>query len=293
MKIEFNKLEALGNDYIYVDCFNQKLRKVDFKKLAQGICDRHFGVGADGLILILPGKKAKFKMGFYNPDGSEAEMCGNGVRCFARYLYQHGLSRKRNEIIETKKRLIGTEILKTDPENFQIKVDMGEPVLDRKKIPVRGDLKFCIQEKLKIGKRPFEITSLSMGNPHTVVLTRNFPRDWQKIGTLIENHPMFPEKTNVEFAKVLSPGKIELRVWERAAGETLASGTGACAALVTAFLKGKTKRKAQVFFPCGELKVEWDELTNHLFVTGPTYHVFSGIYDFQGKKTDRRAQKLD
>jgi len=207
-------------------------------------------------------------------------MCGNGVRCFAHYLYQHGLSRKKKEIIQTKNRLIRTEILKTAPENLQIKVDMGQPVLDRKKIPARGDSKFCIQEKLKIGKRVFEITSLSMGNPHTVVLTRDFPEDWQKTGALIENHLIFPEKTNVEFARVLGPRKIELRVWERAAGETLASGTGACAALVTAFLKGKTKREAEVIFPHGKLKVEWDETTNHLFVTGPTYEVFSGVYCF-------------
>lgn len=280
MKIEFSKLQALGNDYIYIDCFKHNLKKINLKKLSQAICDRHFGVGGDGLILILPGTKAKFKMGFFNPDGSKAEMCGNGVRCFARFLYQHKLSRRKKEWIETKNRLIQTEILNSDPENFLIRVDMGEPVLDRKKIPVRGDLKLCIQEKLKIEGRVFEITSLSMGNPHTVVLVRNFPKDWQRIGSLIENHHMFPEKTNVEFAKVLGPGKIEVRVWERAAGETLASGTGACASLVTAFFKGKTKRKAQVIFPHGKLKTEWDEFTNHLFVTGPTYEVFSGVFYF-------------
>ncbi len=278
MKIEFSKLQALGNDYIYIDCFKHNLKGANLKKLSQSICDRHFGVGGDGLILILPGTKAKFKMGFFNPDGTEAEMCGNGVRCFARYLYQHRLSRRKREWIETKNRLIQTEILSTDPKNFQIRVNMGEPVLDRKKIPVKGDLKFCIQEKLKIEGRVFEITSLSMGNPHTVVLVKNFPKDWQRIGALIENHSMFPEKTNVEFAKILDPQKIELRVWERAAGETLASGTGACASLVTAFFKGKSNRKAQVIFPHGKLKVEWDEFTNHLFVTGPTYEVFSGIY---------------
>ena len=278
MKIEFSKLQALGNDYIYIDCFKHNLKKINLKKLSRRICDRHFGVGGDGLILILPGTKAKFKMGFFNPDGSKAEMCGNGVRCFARFLYQHKLSRRKKEWIETKNRLIQTEILNSDPKNFQIRVDMGEPVLDRKKIPVKGDLKFCIQEKLKIEGRVFEITSLSMGNPHTVVLVRNFPKGWQRIGSLIENHPMFPQKTNVEFAKVLDPGKIELRVWERAAGETLASGTGACASLVTAFFKGKTNRKAQVIFPHGKLKTEWDDFTNHLFVTGPTYEVFTGIY---------------
>lgn len=280
MKIEFSKLQALGNDYIYIDCFKHNLKGANLKKLSQSICDRHFGVGGDGLILILPGTEAKFKMGFYNPDGSEAEMCGNGVRCFARYLYQHRLSRRKREWIETKNRLIQTEILSTDPKNFQIRVDMGEPVLDRKKIPVKGNLKFCIQEKLKIEGRVFEITSLSMGNPHTVVLVKNFPKDWQRIGALIENHPMFPEKTNVEFAKIFDLQKIELRVWERAAGETLASGTGACASLVTAFFKGKSNRKAQVIFPHGKLKVEWDEFTNHLFVTGSTYEVFSGIYYF-------------
>jgi len=280
MEIEFSKLQALGNDYIYVDCLKQDLRRLNLKRLAKAMCDRHFGVGGDGLILILPGKKAKFKMGFYNPDGSEAEMCGNGVRCFARYLYEHGLSRKKKETIETKNRLIQTEILTTDPNDFQIKVDMGEPVLDRKKIPVKGDQKFCIQEKIKIGKRVFEITSISMGNPHTVVLTKSFPKNWQRIGALIENHPMFPEKTNVEFARILSSRRMEMRIWERAAGETLASGTGACSALVTAFLKGKAKREAEVLFPHGKLKVEWDETSNHLFVTGPTYHVFSGVYEF-------------
>jgi diaminopimelate epimerase len=284
MKIKFSKLQALGNDYIYVDCFAQNLRRVNLKRLSRRICDRHFGVGGDGLILVLPGRKAKFKMGFYNPDGSEAEMCGNGVRCFARFLYQHGLSRKKRESIETKNRLIQTEILNSKPENFQIKVDMGEPLLDRRKIPVKGDLKFCIQEKIKIGGKTLEITSLSMGNPHTVVLVKNFPRNWQKIGALIENHPMFPEKTNVEFCKVLNKRQIELRVWERAAGETLASGTGACSALVTAFFKGKTDRKVEVIFPHGKLKAEWDELTNHLFVTGPTYDVFSGVYCFKGKR---------
>jgi len=280
MKIEFSKLQALGNDYIYINCFKQNLKRVNLKRLSQNICDRHFGVGGDGLILILPGTKAKFKMVFYNPDGTEAEMCGNGVRCFARYLYQHGLSRKKKEWIETKKRLIQTEILDPYPNNFQIKVDMGEPILDTKKIPVKGSLKFCIQEKLKIGGRIFEITSLSMGNPHTVVLVKSFPRDWQKVGSLIENHPIFPEKTNVEFAKIINPRQIELRVWERSAGETLASGTGACASLVTAFFKGKTNRRVKVIFRCGKLTVEWNELTNHLFVTGPTYDVFSGIYHF-------------
>ena len=280
MKIEFSKLQALGNDYIYIDCFKQNLKGINLRKLSRSICDRHFGLGGDGLILILPGTKARFKMGFYNPDGSKAEMCGNGVRCFARYLYQHKLSRRKKEQIETKNRIIQTEILSSDPRNFQIRVDMGEPVLDRKKIPVKGGLKFCIQEKLKIEGRVFEITSLSMGNPHTVVLVRNFPKDWQRIGSLIENHPMFPDKTNVEFAKVINPRKIELRVWERAAGETLASGTGACAALVTSFFKGKTKRKAQVIFPHGKLKTEWDDFTNHLFVTGPTCEVFSGVYNF-------------
>jgi diaminopimelate epimerase len=280
MKIEFTKLQALGNDYIYIDCLKRNLSRINFKKLAPSICDRHFGVGGDGLILILPGRKTKFKMGFYNPDGSEAEMCGNGVRCFARYLYQHRLSRRKKLWIETEKRLIQTEILNSDPNNFLIKVDMGEPLLDRKEIPAKGNLKFCIQEKLKIDGKVLEITSLSVGNPHTVVLVKNFPKDWQRIGALIEKHHMFPEKTNVEFARVLNPRKIELRVWERAAGETLASGTGACAALATAFFKGKTSRNAEVIFPHGKLKVEWDEFTNHLFVTGPTYEVFSGIYYF-------------
>jgi diaminopimelate epimerase len=280
MKIKFAKLQALGNDYIFVDLFRQKLSRVNWGRLSQKICRRNFGVGSDGLILIVPGQKAKFKMRVFNPDGSEAEMCGNAVRCVARYIYESGLSRNREQRVETKGRIIETQILNDDQNNFLVKADMGKPVLERKKIPAKGAEKFFIQERLKIGKRNYEITCVNMGNPHAILIVRKFPKDWQRIGSLIENHFVFPERINVEFVEILNRKKIRLLVWERGAGSTLASATGACAALVASVLKGKTDREVEVLFPSGKLKVFWDEKNHNILVIGPAVRVFSGIYDF-------------
>lgn len=280
MKIKFAKLQALGNDYIFVDLFRQKLSRVNWGRLSQKICRRNFGVGSDGLILIVPGQKAKFKMRVFNPDGSEAEMCGNAVRCVARYIYESGLSRNREQRVETKGRIIETQILNDDQNNFLVKADMGKPVLERKKIPAKGAEKFFIQERLKIGKRNYEVTCVNMGNPHAILIVRKFPKDWQKVGFLIENHFVFPERINVEFVEILNRKKIRLLVWERGAGQTLASATGACAALVASVLKGKVDREVEVLFPSGKLKVFWDEKNHNILVIGPAVRVFSGIYDF-------------
>jgi len=279
MKIKFTKMQALGNDYIYVDCFKQKLVGVNLSDLAKRICDRHFGVGSDGLILVAPGKISKFKMIFYNPDGTEAEMCGNGIRCFARFLYDHDLSKSRIQNIETKAGVIRTEII--SPQNdFLIQTDIGKPILDRKKIPVKGDGRFCINEKLSLNGRYLTITSLSLGNPHTVIFVKEFSPEWRKIGSMVENHPIFPRRTNVEFAKILSPTKIRLKIWERGVGETLASGTGASAATVAGVLNKRLKRKVTALFDKGELIIEWNQQAGHLYITGPTVSVFSGVYDF-------------
>jgi len=280
MKIKFSKLQALGNDYIFVDLFRQKLRGVNWGKLAQKICHRNFGVGSDGLILIVPGGKEKFRMRVFNPDGSEAEMCGNAVRCVARHLYEFSLSRNRKQKIETINRIIETEILERKKGRFKIRVDMGKPVLERNKIPAKGSGKFFIQEKLTIQKKDYEITCVNMGNPHAIVIVRRFPKDWQRLGSLIENHQIFPERTNVEFAEVLNRKKIRLLVWERGAGATLASATGASAALVASVLKGKVDRKVEVGFECGKLEAEWDEKSGHIFIVGPAEMVFQGEYDF-------------
>jgi diaminopimelate epimerase len=280
MKIKFSKLQALGNDYLYVDCLGKKLPKSILPRLSRKICDRHFGVGADGLILAAPGKKHKFRMIFHNPDGSEAEMCGNGIRCFARFVYEQGLSGSKSQDIETLAGVIHTQIIKTG-RDFMIRADIGKPILEREKIPVKGKGKFCIDESLNLSGRKVKITSVSLGNPHTLIFVKKFDPGWQKIGRMVEHHPIFPRLTNVEFVQVLSPSRIRLKIWERAAGETLASGTGASSATVAGVLTGRLKRKVTALFDKGKLSIEWRESDGHLYMTGPATHVFSGTYEYQ------------
>lgn len=280
MKIRFSKMQALGNDYLYVECFKQRLSGVNLPDLARKMCDRHFGVGADGLILIAPGRTHRFKMIFYNPDGSEAEMCGNGIRCFARFLYDRGLSRANKQDIETGAGPIRTEIIRAAPDDFMVRADIGKPILQRKKIPVKGKGKLCIDQRLKLNGRSVRVTSISLGNPHTVIFVKEFSPRWREIGKMVENHPAFPRRTNVEFAKILSPGRIRLKIWERAAGETLASGTGASAATVAGVLAGKLNRRVKASFDRGELLIEWNESNDRLYMTGPASRVFSGVYDY-------------
>lgn len=280
MKIRFSKLQALGNDYLYVNCFQQRLPRPILAGLARKICDRHFGVGADGLILVARGKKHTFRMVFHNPDGSEAEMCGNGIRCFARFVYEQGLSRKKSQEIETKAGIIRTEVMETG-RHFMIRADIGKPILDRKKVPVRGRGESCIDETLNVAGRKIKITSISLGNPHTLIFVDDFGPRWQEMGSMVENHPIFPRRTNVEFVKVLSPNRIRLKIWERAAGETLASGTGASAATVAGVLTGRLKRKVIALFDNGQLKIEWRESNDRLYMTGPATHVFSGTYGYK------------
>ena len=279
MKIKFTKMQALGNDYIYVDCFKQNLSGINVSDLAKKICDRHFGVGSDGLILVAPGKAHRFRMIFYNPDGSEAEMCGNGIRCFARYLYDHGLSKRKTQEIETKAGVIKTQIVKTGSD-FVIKADIGRPILERKKIPMKGKGDLCINQELKLNGKKVRINSISLGNPHTVIFVKEFGKDWRRIGSLVENHPIFPRRTNVEFAKILNRRNIRLKIWERGVGETLASGTGACAATVTGVLNNKLDPKVRAQFDHGELYVEWNEENDHLYMIGPAVEIFSGMFEY-------------
>jgi len=279
MKIKFTKMQALGNDYIYVDCFRQNLSRVNLSDLAKKICDRHFGVGSDGLILVAPGRTHRFRMIFYNPDGSEAEMCGNGIRCFARYLYDHGLSKRKTQEIETQAGLIKTQIIKTG-RDFIVKADIGRPILERKKIPMKGKGDLCINQELKLNGKKVRINSISLGNPHTVIFVKEFGKDWRRIGSLVENHPIFPRRTNVEFVKILNRKNIRLKIWERGAGETLASGTGACAATVTGVLNNKLDPKVKAQFDHGELYVEWNEENDHLYMIGPAVEIFSGTFDY-------------
>jgi len=282
MKISFVKMHGLGNDFILIDCLNKSFGDSSFLSyLSKKLCDRNFGIGADGLILILPSSKADLRMRIFNFDGSEAQMCGNGIRCFAKYAYENKIISKNKFAIETLAGIITPELIFQDLENkkvSKIKVNMGTPKLRRREIPMNGeDTPTVINETLKINpEQTFKITCVSMGNPHCITFVndvQSVPVD--KIGPKIENHPLFPEKTNVEFIQILNRKEINFRVWERGVGETLACGTGACAALVAAVLNKKTDRKATIHLPGGDLDTQWIE-NGSVYMTGPAELVFKG-----------------
>lgn len=279
MKIEFVKMQGLGNDFILVDSINKSLGNSLFLScLAKKICDRNFGIGADGLILILPSSKVDLQMRIFNSDGTEAQMCGNGIRCFAKHAYENKLISKIKFTVETLAGIITPELIFKDKEISGIKVDMGIPKLKRREIPMTGeDSLTVVNETLKINpKKTFKITCVSMGNPHCII----FIDDMQsiainEIGPKIENHPIFPEKTNVEFIQILNRKEVNFRVWERGVGETLACGTGACAALVASVLNKKTERQAIIHLKGGDLDIEWIE-NGPVFMTGPAELAFKG-----------------
>lgn len=219
-------------------------------------------------------------MRIYNSDGTEAQMCGNGIACFTRYLYEKGLSKKTKQKIKTKAGLIEVEIIESK-KPFRVKVNLGKPILPRNRIPLSGTKEFCINEDLKVKNGVFKFTAISTGNPHAVIFVREFDKHWQTWGKLIENHPLFPEKTNVEFVKILNARRISLRVWERGAGATLACGTGACAAVVAGILNGKLSRKVRADFAYGQLEIEWHKPSDCLFMTGCAQRICEGFYDYK------------
>ena len=282
MKIDFIKMHGLGNDFILIDCINKSFGDSSFLSyLAKKLCDRNFGIGADGLILILPSSKADLRMRIFNYDGSEAQMCGNGIRCFAKYAYENKLVLKNKFTVETLAGIITPELIFQDLKNkkvLRIKVDMGIPKLRRREIPMIGeDTPTVVGERLKINsEQTFKITCVSMGNPHCITFVddvQSIPVD--KIGPKIENYSLFPEKTNAEFIQVLNRKEINFRVWERGVGETLACGTGACAALVASVLNKKTDREATIHLPGGDLDIHWAN-DEHIYMTGPAELVFKG-----------------
>jgi diaminopimelate epimerase len=279
MKIDFVKMHGLGNDFILIDCLSKSLGNSSFLScLAKKLCNRNFGIGADGLILILPSSNTDLKMRIFNSDGTEAQMCGNGIRCFAKYAYEHKIISKIKFTIETLAGIITPELIFKGKEISGIKVDMGIPKLERKNIPMEGDnAPTVVDETLKINsKYIFQITCVSMGNPHCITFVNDVQSiPVEEIGPKIENHPLFPEKTNVEFIQVLNKQEINFRVWERGAGETLACGTGACAALVAAVLNKKTDREAIIHLPGGDLNIQWAD-NGHVYMTGPAELVFKG-----------------
>lgn len=276
--MKFTKMQGIGNDYIYVNCFEEQID--DIPALAVSMSDRHFGVGSDGLVLIMPSKTADFRMRMFNADGSEAEMCGNAIRCVGKYVYDNGLTDKTELSVET---LAGIKYLKLFVENGSVQqatVNMGKPVLTPQLIPVDSTGDDFINKAITVGGQEYAITCVSMGNPHAVTYMDDVAGlEIEKIGPLFEHHPIFPRRTNTEFVKVIDRKTLQMRVWERGAGETLACGTGACATLVASVLNGLCERKATVRLLGGNLEIEWNEADGCVYMTGGATTVFEGIWN--------------
>jgi len=277
--MKFTKMQGAGNDYVYVDCFAQSVPP-DVAKTAQAISDRHFGVGGDGLILICPVDGADAEMRMYNADGSYSEMCGNGIRCVAKYVYDHGIARRDVLRITSGGRLYELQLTIADGKVDRVRVDMGEPILTAAEIPTTLPGNPPLKAPLTAGGHTLEVTSVSMGNPHCVVYVDELSDELVRgTGPLIENDAHFPRRVNVEFVQVLNRESVRQRTWERGSGETLACGTGACAVCVAGVLTGRTERRVTVKLLGGDLQLEWDEATNHVFMTGPAIEVFSGEWN--------------
>lgn len=278
--INFTKMHGLGNDYLFINCINNRFNTEKVAQNARYMCNRHFGIGADGIILINKSNVADFKMNIYNSDGSEAEMCGNGIRCFAKYVYDNKLTTKTEIKIETLCGIKEAYIIKNSNIE-EITVNMGNPILDAKKIPVnleKDDYNLKIPKiTLDIENKTIDVYSISMGNPHTIMFVNEIEKiDVKKIGKFIENDRHFPEKTNVEFIKIIDRSTIKMRVWERGTGETMACGTGACAVAVLSNLLGFTRKKCKVLLMGGELNILFDEVTKNVYMTGIATKVFDG-----------------
>ncbi|MCI1960054.1 MAG: diaminopimelate epimerase [Clostridia bacterium] len=274
--MKFTKMQGCGNDYVYINCFEEKVENPN--KLAVEMSERHFGVGSDGLILICPTDEADFRMRMFNSDGSESEMCGNGIRCVGKYVYDKGLTNKTNVSIIT---LAGIKYLNLnigkDGKVDTATVDMGEPILKAEDIPVKSDKYPVIDEEIQILDKTFKFTCVSMGNPHAVTYVDNVSDfDVEKYGKVAEVDTHFPSKVNAEFVEKVSDDFLKMRVWERGAGETLACGTGTCATVVASVLKGLCKRTTTVQLLGGNLTIEWRKSNNHVYMTGPARYSFEG-----------------
>ena len=275
-------MQGLGNDYVYVNCFREKI--ADPSRLAVKISDRHFGVGSDGLILINPSDKADFEMEMYNADGSRGEMCGNGIRCVAKYVYDYGLTDQTSISVETLGGIKYLDLTVKDGKAVLVKVDMGKPELSPEKIPVVSAGEKVVDEPIDVDGQNYRMTCVSMGNPHAVVYVdcdvRELPLE--EIGPQFENHERFPNRVNTEFVRVLDRRTVEMRVWERGSGETLACGTGACAVAVSCVLNGLTEDEVTVKLLGGDLQIKWDREKDTVFMTGPAEVVFDGEWPEEG-----------
>lgn len=275
--MKFTKMEGCGNDYIYINCFEETVNNPN--QLAITMSERHFGVGADGIVLIMPSKEADFSMRMFNADGSEGEMCGNASRCVGKFVYDKGLTNKTNISLST---LAGIKYLQLHIKNDvvdTVTVDMGEPIFEGKKIPTISEKDFVQKEVLSAEDKTFEVTCVSMGNPHAVTYVENTENfEVEKYGKILENNPFFPNKANIEFVQVIDDTHLKMRVWERGSGETMACGTGACATLAATVRNGICKREADIILLGGILHIQWEEKNNHIYMTGEARFCFDGIW---------------
>ena len=273
--MKFTKMHGCGNDYVYVNCFEEKVENPS--DAAIKVSKRHFGVGSDGMILICPSEVADFQMKMYNADGSMGEMCGNGIRCVAKYVYDHGMTDKTHITIETGAGIKDLDLTVEDGKVTMVRVDMGEPILEAAQIPVVSEKEQVINEPILVQGTEWKMTCVSMGNPHAVVFVADTKHlAIKEVGPCFENHKAFPNRTNTEFVQFISSKEINMRVWERGAGETWACGTGTCASVMACILNGYTDDTVLVHLLGGDLLIEYDRETNHIFMTGPATTVFDG-----------------
>ncbi len=282
--MKFTKMHGCGNDYVYVDCTKEVIP--DIEATAIRVSDRHFGIGSDGLILIKSSEVADFEMDMYNADGSRGKMCGNGIRCVAKYVYDHGLTNKTEITVDTQAGIKTLQLTVCDGKVSKVRVDMGEPILIPQEIPVKASVlgladdrrEAIVAQPFTVANSSYDITCVSMGNPHCITFidedVKSFPLE--SIGPLFEKHELFPEGVNTEFVNIIDKEHLRMRVWERGSGETLACGTGACAVAVASYLNGFTGRNVDIELMGGHLEIAYDEATNHVFMTGPATEVFSG-----------------
>ena len=272
----FTKMHGLGNDYVCINCFRERVE--DPPGFARTLCDRHYGIGADGLILICPSKVSDFKREIYNADGSVAGMCGNGIRCLGKYVYDYRLTGKETLSIETKSGIRNMHLHIQDGKACGAMVDMGVPRLNAHSIPILSEKDLVINDPIEVQKKNYRMTGISMGNPHAVIFLEEINGiSLEETGRELEFHPRFPERANIEFCHVTARDRMEIRVWERGVGETLACGTGACAAVVASVLNDLTDEEVIVKLLGGELSVRWDRKVNHVFLEGPAVKVFDGV----------------
>lgn len=281
--MKFTKMHGLGNDYVYVNCFEEKIDNPP--AVARFVSDRHFGIGSDGLIMINPSKTADFEMEMYNADGSRGEMCGNGIRCVAKYVYDYGLTDKTQISVETLGGIKYLDLTVEDGKVSLVKVDMGKPELEADRIPIISEREQVIDEPIEVDGKEYHMTGVSMGNPHAVIYVDDVKGlDLEKIGPKFENHERFPKRINTEFVHCIDRQTLEMRVWERGSGETLACGTGACAVAVSSILNNLTDTQVTVKLLGGDLQIEWDREKDRVFMTGPATVVFDGVIDITEMK---------